>query len=472
MYLLARGINLEAVTSRYTSKSIGCCKNFPGKNAITGIKTLIHWLNELASEINDRLEKDLVENSRRAKLLTVSFMQTINNEEVSSSRSIPLDSYEKEKMAADAFECLKKNTRQFLSSDNTSTLNNAIKFLGLSVSKFEKEIVKRNMIQEMFQKQKTVPENQYVAKEESSTKCFQESNDLSEPIIDKENDQKSTTKPSSAKVGFFQKHFANKTKPDTPSPTEQQNSAEDNKKPPQQVEQLPPDLSAQPSTSGLQIRTIDNINSSVVLETNESKRFSSEISEGETTTAVSTEEQAKEIKLTPEYTKVYAEFYNQALNLEEFMKVCDQCKKKVSSFEYESHLDYHFALNLSHQQRQEFRRNIKTKPATPKSSPSPKVKKNEVPTVSISSFFKKETVDAVLPPPGELEICSECKKPVPLESFVEHSDYHAAKKLQMELNRTRIIPVVTKVVPKANTPARKTKLNKKQSISKFFSQNT
>ncbi|KAI8122332.1 DNA polymerase eta [Lucilia cuprina] len=153
LYNICRGIDLEAVTPRFYSKSIGCCKKFPGRNNITGIKTLQHWLNELANEINERLEKDICENNRRAKQMVVNFIQEFDGEEVSSSRSAPLQCYDTEVLAKASLEIIKANTKQFFRSGSESVLNNPIKFLGISVGKFETISNSQNNIQQMFAQQ-------------------------------------------------------------------------------------------------------------------------------------------------------------------------------------------------------------------------------------------------------------------------------------------------------------------------------
>uniref|UniRef100_A0A1B0CNN6 DNA polymerase eta n=2 Tax=Lutzomyia longipalpis TaxID=7200 RepID=A0A1B0CNN6_LUTLO len=169
LYYLARGIDLEPVVPRLISKSIGCCKKFPGKGAITGVKTLTHWLKELASEVVDRLEKDHEENNRRGRLLTVSFTQAIGGEDIASSRSVSLDTYEVQKIADDAFEVMRKNTDVFYVVENPSMLQNPIKLLGLSVGKFEKNPApKKNRIQEMFRMQETKKKEEKAKEEEKS----------------------------------------------------------------------------------------------------------------------------------------------------------------------------------------------------------------------------------------------------------------------------------------------------------------
>lgn len=153
LHNIARGIDLEVVTPRFYSKSIGCCKKFPGRNNITGLKTLQHWLGELASEINDRLEKDFIENNRKAKQMVVQFVQDIDGEEVASSRSSPLNHYDQETLSKQALELIKANTKIFLRPGCEAGLNNAIRFLGISVGKFETASSGQNSLQAMFANQ-------------------------------------------------------------------------------------------------------------------------------------------------------------------------------------------------------------------------------------------------------------------------------------------------------------------------------
>ncbi|XP_054732862.1 DNA polymerase eta [Anastrepha obliqua] len=150
LYNICRGIDLEAVTPRFYSKSIGCCKKFPGRNNITGLNTLRHWLSELANEVCNRMEKDMIENNRRAKQMVVSFVQEFDNEEVSSSRSAPLNGYDKETLTKCSLDVIQSHTKQFFKTGNTLALNNPIKFLSISVGKFETIQSGQSKLQEMF----------------------------------------------------------------------------------------------------------------------------------------------------------------------------------------------------------------------------------------------------------------------------------------------------------------------------------
>lgn len=173
MHQIGRGFDIEPVTARFSSKSIGCCKKFPGRTSIKGIATLKHWLNELANEIFERLEKDEIENNRKASQMTVSYMQEINQVDVSSSRSLPLNFVDVEKLAADALDVIRKNTQTFFKCEKETVLNNAIKFLGINVGKFvEHDSSKQNTIQSMFQLQaKRIDSMATVTKNHTDVEC-------------------------------------------------------------------------------------------------------------------------------------------------------------------------------------------------------------------------------------------------------------------------------------------------------------
>lgn len=132
MYNIARGIDFEPVVTRLISKSIGCCKKFPGRTALQTHEAIQHWMSELAEEIAERLEKDLVENNRKAKQMVVNFAQEINKDVISNSRTHSLYSYNKAQIARDAVEVVRKYCQKTDGSYNVT-------FLGISVSNFQEE---------------------------------------------------------------------------------------------------------------------------------------------------------------------------------------------------------------------------------------------------------------------------------------------------------------------------------------------
>ena len=48
------------VKPRLVSKSIGCCKNFKGPDALATRKDVQYWISELAAEIIERIRDDFV----------------------------------------------------------------------------------------------------------------------------------------------------------------------------------------------------------------------------------------------------------------------------------------------------------------------------------------------------------------------------------------------------------------------------
>ncbi|XP_031835081.1 DNA polymerase eta isoform X2 [Nomia melanderi] len=124
LYNIARGIDNEPVTMRLVTKSIGACKKFPGRQAITSLDVLKHWAGELSAEVCERLEQDREENERRATLLTICYHYYHNKTTVSQSRSCTLNSYKPEKMAACCVDIVSKSTQC------------PIAYLGVSAGKF------------------------------------------------------------------------------------------------------------------------------------------------------------------------------------------------------------------------------------------------------------------------------------------------------------------------------------------------
>lgn len=464
MYNIARGIDLEAVTARLTSKSIGCCKKFPGRNAIVGVATLIHWLHELAKEICERLEQDELENNRRPKQLVVSYMQTINNNDVSSSRSLSLTAFDEEKMVNDALDVLKRNTEKFLkSADNSQTLNNPIKFLGLSVGKFETQDSKRsNTIQEMFKKK---IDTQPKSDEDKDSEATLNEETMPKDHTDKNRDSKKTTtiqdmfkKTSESSVDDDKK----REKPsieDTEKMVINQESASHSSteqssffaklkvsKPIAATEEV----GNQPSTSA-EAELTERYD-----ETNDSNSFQNELlleEIAENEFEMNQIRASSPVSITskgPDYTQTYAEYYRPPPNLDIPQVKCSQCNKMVNAHEIQVHTDAHFAFLLSQEQRIEFQSKLQKSTTAPATTPAAKKMKTSKSSSTTSSTF---SIDKFLMKKDDLqrnenvascssaidvekEICVECGKNIPIADILEHMDYHAAKKLQEELLRS------------------------------------
>lgn len=428
LYNIARGIDLEAVTPRLVSKSIGCCKKFPGRNAISAITTLTHWLHELAKEISERLEQDELENNRRPKQMVVSFVQTINNADVSSSRTVNMTTYDEEKIVSDAIDVIKRNTEKFFKSgENATVLNNPIKFLGLNVGKFEStEVKKGNTIQDMFQK--TI-ENQ-----KNETKIDQEATGVKTNCDENEANNAATSKDpkpqQEKKEDVRESYFAKIHRMQLEKKAEEEaRKAEEER------------------------RRIEAEEAEVDEENDEENTFNNDMLMEELEQNNQSEQQSRPESPAPStsnanYMHTYAEFYKAP----EVPKVeCTQCGKKVNAHEIQIHTDEHLAFQLTQEQRVEFQSQLKrnipsTTPAAKKQKTTTNNKSKSPPKVaSIQKFLvKADQVDTTATPSTstatdvETEKCQECGKYVPIVDLFEHMDFHAAKKLQEELMKAEI----------------------------------
>lgn len=433
LYNIARGIDLEAVTPRLVSKSIGCCKKFPGRNAISAITTLNHWLHELAKEIAERLEQDELENNRRPKQMVVSFVQTINNADVSSSRTVNMTTYDEDRIVNDAIDVIKRNTEKFFKSgENATVLNNPIKFLGLNVGKFEStEVKKGNTIQDMFQK--TI-ENQ-----KNETKIDQEATDVKTNCDENESNNTATSENSKPQ----QKEAEEKTEDVRESYFAKIRRMQLEKKAEEEARRAEEER-----------RRIEEEEAEVEEENDEENTFNNDMLMEELNQNNRIEQQPRSNSPVPStssnsnYIKTYAEFYKPP----ELPKVeCTQCGKKVNAHEIQIHTDGHLAFQLTQEQRVEFQSQLKrnitsTTPAAKKQKTTANSKSKSPPKLaSIQKFLvKADQVDMAVTPSTstagdvETEKCQECGKNIPICDLFEHMDYHAAKKLQEELMKAEI----------------------------------
>lgn len=135
LYEVCRGIEREPVSARQLAKSIGCSKNFRGKEALDTREKVRFWLSELSGEVVERLEKDRETNKRVGRSLTVS-LRYQGNPAVSASRACALTRYDKDKIQKDAFALLQKFNN---SAPHQAAWTPAIICLGMSAGKFEDE---------------------------------------------------------------------------------------------------------------------------------------------------------------------------------------------------------------------------------------------------------------------------------------------------------------------------------------------
>ena len=69
LYRISRGLDDDPVRDRVLPKSHGCSKTFPGRNALADLPSVQKWVHELAQELDERLDMDVEQNGRFARLL-------------------------------------------------------------------------------------------------------------------------------------------------------------------------------------------------------------------------------------------------------------------------------------------------------------------------------------------------------------------------------------------------------------------
>lgn len=522
--MISKGIDMEPVTPRFASKSIGCCKKFPGRTSIKGIATLNHWLQELAKEISERLEKDEIENNRRATQMVVSFMQEINNNDISSSRTTLLNAVDVTRMAQDALDVIRKNTQTFFKADAPNVLNNPIKFLGLNVGKFEDlQSGKRNTIQDMFKNQAKKVEQSTTIAATNETKLDIDENGKKSFFGTKANDPKKEEVSEERKENTIQNMFNQQIKKTNIATIQKDelvtSSKESSTESKQEVseENLVYDKSTSVEASTLNssngtledgfmddeviessqpmsstpLRRTKIINTSAA-DIKKPEKIAEIIDSSVPSTSKSfignsenkAKDQNNDTSASANYKQTYAEYYLQSISPLIQHEVCAQCNKKIPLHEMQIHSDSHFAFELSQQQRLDYR-NEKLKNSSP--APKPPIPKKQKlngtkpeskPNGKIKEFLSKQTqlleTDQEVDDNTEKEKCQECGKIILLANFQMHIDFHIAKKLSEELNQQSPVIITKSDKLKKSTKGKTTKTitnNKSiKNITSFFTQ--
>ncbi|KAL0893554.1 hypothetical protein ABMA27_013744 [Loxostege sticticalis] len=521
LYKIARGIDLEPVQARFNPKSIGCCKQFKGKSALLDLESLKKWLTDLGDEIEDRLEKDALENNRTPKQMVVSFSTYLpDGRDVSSSRSYNFtdDDLCGEFFTKKALELVMDTTEGLKIKDEEGNrrLKAPIKFLGISVGKFEDntESKKTKRIVDYFcagpskvasakpketenQDDKPKPcdkkSTEKEGKEYILRKFFQVSNKApveNKPIRDLSEEKNIkeivVESPLDKQESFFAKFLNKNTAQFTEEPKSSETVSDIVIHPPTPVCDVINcgENSNDTEYSGSTIN--DEINKSVALfeedptdidrVSNMRKLLNSTmIPDVIETNSLPKNPEDSQIRNTEDLQEDTA-INNKASTSKIETFVCSECSKTIEIDKVDMHADYHLALRLRDEERQQVRSERKVTSApkiVPQQNTDNKSKKpsldqsndkNE--TSSIASFLVK--IDDTTP----TEKCAECGKRVPLDKFTEHLDFHEAQRLSREINRkpkpTEITGSAVKRKRKSASPVKKPKMPCK-SIASFFS---
>lgn len=442
LYNIARGINLDPVTSKLVAKSVACSKNFPGKNALFKLDNVKHWLDELACDLSERLQRDFEENNRKAKQIVVSFMQELNKQDVTSSRTNPLSSYDAKRIAQIALEVINKYC---MKSDGSYH----VKHLGLSAGNFE-DVKNVRAITSFFKVQSTSMDSTPVEE------IIEGSNHVDEMEVDeKMNDRLSI--------------YSATTEEMLDEDVDSYVFLDDSRR-----------IKEQTSTNNnlLVVAGCSSENTSKIEEPKASSFFQSYFRSNPT--------QRKTIINEGNILSDEEIIEQQSSNpLVSDTETCSECGKNVPKNDFTSHLDYHYALKLARSESgSKVERIDKSKMRSAGGGKRKKNGESSSPPPSntcLLMFLKKDNVgDELVLADGEengcFEICTECNKKVQVDEIVSHMDYHAAKKLHLEINRSskeRSSPPPPSTVQQQSRDKSKSNKNKKNigkinSISSYF----
>lgn len=119
---------------------------------------------------------------------------------------------------------------------------------------------------------------------------------------------------------------------------------------------------------------------------------------------------------------------------------CPECKKIIPMNMIDTHSDYHLALKLREEERQRVRIDTKNN-AAPKVFIETNTNSTKKKTVIEETSSKNDPGTSIanfflkFDATMPVETCSECRKKVPLDNFAEHLDFHEAQRLSRELNK-------------------------------------
>ncbi|XP_022912036.2 DNA polymerase eta [Onthophagus taurus] len=500
LYNIARGIDVEPVTVRLVSKSIGCCKKFPGRTALITFDDVSHWINDLSEELAERLAADIQENNRKAKQMVVSFAKEINRKDVHSSRTHPLNSYESEKIAADMLNIINKNCMQ---EDGSY----CIKFMGVSAGKFEdnkKTYDLTSFFNKSNESNKNLPASstpkrtsnilsfvtkdndkmqQLSLEENSLTMDFGdilENDSIDEeiktniddriflnktPVIDiKRNDIVFNTNFTSPDADFKKLIHETNLNGSNDSITEEITPRKEPVKKQSYFSTFFDNITTPSTSKDRNFDTSKNLEESFIEITEENENKNNDfVNSNNNDLGVL----PLEINIDRE-SPILTDRNNQSHFKDPQKQLCPECNKEILLSEMPSHLDYHFALKIvkeeAHLYKENKTNNILSKPIKPVKNPDKngQNKKNKRKPESHCNKLALFLASAKEDIEGPTKTCPECNKKIPSASFMDHLDYHAAKKLHSELNS---------IIPKLSVKVAGNNNKGKGAIMSYFKRN-
>lgn len=488
LYNLARGIDLEPVTTRLVPKSIGCCKKFPGKNALTTPEDIIHWLSELSGELAERLEKDQEENDRKARQMVVSIVQESDRKDISSSKTIVLHSYDAKKICDDAFEVIRKHAIKINDKYH-------IKLLGISTGNFEscknvREIT--SYFKAATSSKDNLCDRTDKLEDGSVSYSLNEQSDLPEgestsfandnlykPLRNEEQKHDfGKIQEWDCEIRKSPSAYSANTESDTSIDSKDLEFYDDSFLIKSDIEPNLDDMSDADSISNeivcrrvfdytvgkddkesFFVRYLDDFEPEGPVERNFDTSKVLEDSEVDVESDEPLDDKSNVCDIMAPSTS--------SAVLSESFETCLECSKTIPKSELIAHLDYHYALKLDKVENDMCKQNSHITGSNHIPKGSKKRKQISDDNNILMSFIKKAGYNTYT----ETEECPECQKLVPKQEFSCHIDYHLAKKVHLEINLVQNKSVPIKNGNKANTKINKKKKHvsiKTKSVTSFF----
>lgn len=444
------------MTTKLLSKSIGSCKKFSGRSALTTFESIEHWVNELTSDILERLEKDVKENNRKAKQISMHFTQSINDKDVSNSRTLSLNSYDQSKMIQMCLDVIKKCC---IKSDGTYK----IKYLGFSVGNFELN-KKIGNISNFLKNMGSLKKTKYSNLEDSINQNILESNTFStSTLVEAEGTTSEQRKqmflkrqmPNENKITAIEERISDEDEIDNDSiySAETDELNEDSRSLIYYEDIYPESIASEPifvkpNNNYLENKyaTDDKISESFFTQRSLSSSFFSKYFENHSTDDSC---RSSPVERNFDTSKVLMDeeldssdeckliIPDEVKDEKEFLEICPECEKSIPKSEFSSHMDYHYALNIVREEAHLYKptqsstsKQLSTKNDTIDNSKR-NIKKRTVDMKPIHTYLRTNKLND-----ENSEVCSECNKRIQLDDIINHMDYHVAKKIHLEINAT------------------------------------
>lgn len=383
--------------------SITTTESFAGDFSIQGVNTLRHWVEQILSELCIKISADSEIHQRAPTEININYTQLVNRKKKETVAKLPLENFADNIIDVDVVVELLTNSDGFL-RDGAKKIQHPIVRLEITASNFDSN-------------------NQF---------CYTVKNVKS--LVAQAQEVK-TANPEEVPTA------------DVPDETEEVQS--DDEKFLLEVQQELNDMNEQEVTETEDIASVDTEPESPEYDPEPIEEDVSEademaaVEETNPTSSVLEQVSSDPDGAGPSYLQTYAEFQPQNISIEMLnpKEPCPDCGKMIGKLDMGTHLDHHLALELSKQQREEYRheqRKVIPQKAVKKVVQKKNQQKKSQPN-SIEKYAVKSNQRDDESTENKLK-CEQCQKWIATEEYISHLDYHHARRLRDEEMKTTARP--------------------------------